>query len=131
VDDEPALRTSTAAILEDDYQVETAEDARQALVLLAKAPFDIVCTDLVMPGINGYELLRRVADLHGHTGRVLMTAYTEYLNDAPKDRKSFFLVIKPFDPAHLLNVLARAYTAARLRRSASDFTRLVKQKPKG
>src|SRR5579859_6426109 len=72
VDDEVSVRNSTVAILSDDYEVESAADGRAALALLATMDFDVVCTDLNMPGLNGFELLRRVSHMPRHIGRVLI-----------------------------------------------------------
>jgi two-component SAPR family response regulator len=79
-----------------------------------------------MPGINGFELLRRVAEMPGHVGRVLITGYREYLDKVPDERAPWFLVIKPYDPAHLLRVVERAWSATQLRRSASEAARLTR-----
>jgi len=124
VDDEAPVLASTAALLSEDYDVETADNGRAALALLTKMEFDIVCTDLNMPGMGGFELLRRVSEMPGHIGRVLITGYREYLDRAP-DERSWFLVVKPYDPAHLLKVIERAWSATQLRRTAAEAARLT------
>jgi DNA-binding NtrC family response regulator len=126
VDDEPPVLITTAAILEDDYDVETAENARKALAALTRAPFDVVCTDLNMPGIDGFQLLRRVQEMPGHIGAVLITGYREYAVKVGEDHAPWFLVVKPFNPAYLLEVVARSWQATVLRRSASELARSVR-----
>jgi CheY-like chemotaxis protein len=123
VDDEPNQRILLSAVLSDDCDVQAAGGGVEALRLLARLPFDVVCTDLQMPGLDGFELLRRVAEMPEPIGRVLVTGYREYLDTVPDDRSSWFVVIKPYDAAHLLRVIERAWEAARLRRSASEVVR--------
>lgn len=127
VDDDPAMRISTAAILSDDCTVKTAKSGMEALAMLTAQPFDVLCTDLNMPGVDGFELLRRVSEMPGHIGRVLVTGYKEYMDRAPNDRMAWFVVIKPYDADHLLQVVKRAWTATRLRRMASETVKLTRE----
>lgn len=59
VDDDAAIREVAAAMLaEEGYRVMTAEDGVEALELVAVSPPDLVITDLRMPRMSGYELLK-------------------------------------------------------------------------
>jgi len=58
-----------------DYRVELAENGQNALAKLSRASFDVVVTDLVMPEMNGVELVRRVRRHYPDTPVILMTAY--------------------------------------------------------
>ena len=61
VDDEPALLAVTAELLEDaGFRVETAHDGQEALTRIARRDPDVVVADVEMPGMNGFELCRRV-----------------------------------------------------------------------
>jgi class 3 adenylate cyclase len=61
VDDDPVNRQMLTRLLEQDgYRVDTASDGERGLEMLQADPFDIVLLDLVMPGIDGYELLTRI-----------------------------------------------------------------------
>jgi CheY-like chemotaxis protein len=58
VDDEASVRTVLSQVLQEDgYSVSEAVNAEQALALMDKAPFSLVITDIVMPGMTGIELL--------------------------------------------------------------------------
>jgi len=61
VDDEDAIRTSLAKFLRDrkGHHVDAAADGREGWARLAAAEYDLVLTDLVMPGMNGLELIGR------------------------------------------------------------------------
>ena len=61
VDDEKSIRTTLQVFLAaDDYQVETAADAQEALGLLGDRDFDVIVSDIVLPGKSGLELLRAI-----------------------------------------------------------------------
>jgi len=71
VDDDPMIRNVVQAILEgENYQVVLAEDGQQALEILDSAPrpldYALIILDVVMPGINGLDVLTRLK-LHPHT----------------------------------------------------------------
>jgi signal transduction histidine kinase len=61
VDDEKSIRLTLQAILQDQgYAVEIAEDANRAQVLLSNGIWDVVVTDIVLPGLSGVELLKAI-----------------------------------------------------------------------
>ncbi len=66
---------------------------------------DLVLSDLVMPGLAGDEVLRRVHQLHPEAGLVLMTGYAT--NAAGLDGSSHDVLPKPFSPRELIGVVRR------------------------
>ncbi len=61
IDDEPFVRDALKRVLEEDeLQVDVAADAETALVQLNRQAYDLVILDIIMPGMDGVELLRRV-----------------------------------------------------------------------
>jgi signal transduction histidine kinase len=61
VDDEKNIRLMFRVFLQDEgYEVEVAEDAKQAQALLANGVWDVVVTDIVLPGLSGVELLKAI-----------------------------------------------------------------------
>jgi CheY-like chemotaxis protein len=91
--------------------VHWARNANDALVLLeaARLEFEIMFSDIVMPGMNGIELANRVSQKYPHIGIVLTTGYSQALSESWGAR--FALVSKPYSISALLetflDVMAR------------------------
>ena len=75
VDDDPDIHHLLAAALKDrNYLVEDRYDGLEALSLLETQPFDLVITDVRMPGLNGLELLRKIHAVRPGAKVLVMTA---------------------------------------------------------
>jgi CheY-like chemotaxis protein len=114
VDDEPDARAFVKRLLEDcEAVVTTASSAAEAMQLLQQGTFDLLVTDIGMPGEDGYSLLRRIRALPAAQGgeipAVALTAYAR-TEDRIKALKSGFQlhIAKPVEPAELLTVVAAA-----------------------
>lgn len=75
VDDEKPTRDGLRAALEDRYDVYVAEDAETAVRLLEQENFQVLLTDLRMPGLDGMELINRAKASNRPPVCILMTAY--------------------------------------------------------
>jgi CheY-like chemotaxis protein len=106
-DDESALRHAIVEILRSSgYKVLEAESSTQALEMAQqhRGQLNILLTDIVMPGLRGPELARRVAKVHPEVQIVYMSGYAEGLPEAQLPSNSTFLQ-KPFRFATLLEQL--------------------------
>jgi DNA-binding NtrC family response regulator len=110
VDDEDSLLMTLVANLElEGFEVVGAETALSALELLHREAFDLVLTDIRMPGMNGVELFRTVRSQHPEMPVILMTAFAvESLIDEAILEGAFAVLPKPFDIEHVIAVLSRA-----------------------
>ncbi len=109
VDDEPAHRDSLGRIFERaGYTCFTAHSGAVAQDYLEQQKIDIILTDLVMPNVDGLQLVEFVKKNHDHISIVLMTAYGTIENAVEAIRKgaSDFLV-KPIQRREVLNVIER------------------------
>jgi CheY-like chemotaxis protein len=88
VEDAADVRRLAATILtEQGYTVTEASSAQEALTLLERpsaGPFDIILSDIVMPGMNGVEFRRQATEQHPGIPIILMSGYTDHslLQDA-------------------------------------------------
>ncbi len=111
VDDEPMMRDLLAKILaRDGYRVLAAEDGVAALEVLDKEEVAIVLSDLKMPRMDGFELLKRVKRNYPRVGTVMMTSYgdTYTIKDALLLGADEY-VTKPFKNHEISLVVERAY----------------------
>src|SRR5436190_17745206 len=75
-DDESTSRETLAEVLrEEGYEIDTAADGLEALAALGDKTYDVVITDLRMPGADGLAVLRRVREIAPQTLVLLITAY--------------------------------------------------------
>ena len=107
VEDNLQVRDFAAELLEDlQCEVVTANNATEALVALGGREFDLVFTDVVMPGMSGLELAERLAELRPELPVLLATGFSENL--AGGSAGNFLVVSKPYDAASLAQGIAAA-----------------------
>jgi len=111
VDDDTILRRSIASILEDEgYEVDHAGNGAVALAKIRQVPPDAILLDVMMPGMNGRELLEELrsdAD-NADIPVVMMTALQGISTDRAIELGADDMVEKPFDVEVLLNKVALA-----------------------
>lgn len=73
VDDDELIRETLNELLSSNYSCETAETADIALTKLADDSFDVVITDISMPGLTGLELLERVLANYAQTPVIIVS----------------------------------------------------------
>jgi CheY-like chemotaxis protein len=107
VDDDAAITATFENILSGEgYDVATATDGDQAIDLAAREPFDVVLLDLVMPGIDGLDALRRLRQVAPRARIIILSAYIEPHREAEAFRLGAEAVLsKPPDLNKLLRFL--------------------------
>jgi excisionase family DNA binding protein len=106
VDDDPGLRGFVRAALEyDGYTVREAASAEEGLEALDEEPPDLILLDVMMPKVDGWEMLRRVQERHG-MGSIPVLMFSGKANDHDAaqagTRGAQGFVGKPFDPQQLI-----------------------------
>jgi PAS domain S-box-containing protein len=118
VEDEQELRSMVRRQLrERGYTVLQAHSAAAALAMLAEygGPLDLLITDVVMPGMKGPELARRVA-LERQVPVLFMSGYAEELVDVPADfGPAAAFLAKPFTPDQLVDAVRKMVAVGRAR----------------
>lgn len=139
-DEELTLRTVSRGLREEGYEVFTAGSGEDALRVFAVENPDLVLLDIVLPGIDGVEVLRRMRAANPAAIVLMMSAYhmVDRAVDAMKSGAYDYLV-KPFHLADLMNTLRRASEMLALRvrvrrdveraKGRYDFGRVVTENP--
>jgi adenylate cyclase len=123
VDDQPAnLRLLDAVLSPRGYKVITASSGEHALELLRSSGVDLVLLDIVMPGLDGYEVCRRIrsAAATAFVPVVMITASGHQEKTRAIEAGADDFVSKPFDKSELL---ARVASLARIKRYHDTITR--------
>jgi DNA-binding NtrC family response regulator len=110
VDDEQNLLMTLAANLElEGFEVHAAASGQQALALFEEHAFDLVLSDIRMPGMNGVDLFRKLRQSKPGVPVVLMTAFAlEGLVQEAIGEGAFTVLPKPFEIDHVVAALTRA-----------------------
>lgn len=113
VEDEIVTREHLIAILTSaGYAVVAAPDGAAALILLSRRPFDLILSDIMMPVLDGLQLLEIVRDRRIDTPVVFLTGRTGSASEATaRQLGAVDYITKPIDPEVLLRRLASALRA--------------------
>ena len=104
VDDDERIRSLLQQFLiQSDYLVSTAENAKQAITLLSAIEFDLIILDVMMPGQDGISFTAKLRNLKNNTPILLLTARGE-IEDRIKGLEAGAddYLPKPFEPKELL-----------------------------
>ncbi|MGH9814069.1 MAG: sigma-54-dependent transcriptional regulator, partial [Candidatus Acidiferrales bacterium] len=118
VDDDDALRHSLARVLEQNgFEVVTAGGAQGARAVLAEKDVAVVLLDLVLPDVEGLELLRDIKTTHPDTEVLVVTAFGSIEGAVEAMREGAYnYLTKPFRAGELLATLAKALEKSALER---------------
>jgi DNA-binding NtrC family response regulator len=111
VDDDERQRTALPAILSDShYEIQVAADGLEALERLNTFNADVIVADLIMPRMDGFELLRHLKEQGDLTPAIALTAFgsIEKALSAVRDLNAFWFLEKPVEPSAFKTLLERA-----------------------
>lgn len=114
VDDEITVcKSIRMAILCDEYEIDTALSGEEALEKSREQSYELVITDLMMPGISGMDLLSALQKLNPDIRIIMVTGYPT-IKTAVQSIKlgAFDYIPKPFTPNELRGLVSRAFKAA-------------------
>jgi len=115
VDDENGVRQSFNMVLKDKYQVLLAETGQEAMDIFRKNSVDLILLDILLPDIDGLNLLSELVETDPNTEIIMVTAVNE-IQTAVKAIKlgAYEYIIKPFVVDDVLTVISRALEKRRL-----------------
>jgi len=129
IDDELDMLMLLRMIIEDktDYEVETTNNPSEGLKLLAENHYDLVITDLKMPGMDGIELFDELKEIKPDIPVIIITAYgsLEIADEAMKKGVADFIT-KPFRQDNILFTMNRVLELARVRRENIELKKKLK-----
>ncbi|MDQ2843733.1 MAG: sigma-54 dependent transcriptional regulator [Acidobacteriota bacterium] len=127
VDDEESQRAPLAAMISAwGFNVETAADGQEALERLGAYTANVIVTDLMMPRMDGFELMKRLGSNGNMPPAIVLTAFgnIETAIQTIHDLGAFWFLEKPIQPAALRVLLERAASQSQL---AEETERLQRQ----
>lgn len=122
-DDKPNMLKLLTRVLSERFHVTSARDGQHAIDLARSGRFDVVLTDIRMPGADGFSVLSVLRREHPEVEVVLMTAYGSVPKavEAIKAGAHDYLM-KPFEPETVVRVVQNAVDRKRLRAGAEDVS---------
>ena len=132
-DEEPARRLLAQVLSQNGYDCETAADAELAREALQREPFDLVLTDLSMPGDSGAELITDIQTFHPGTAVIMVTGFDDLrLGRMALQLGAYGYVVKPFRTNEIVvavaNALRRRDLEHTLRRHNAALEKLVEER---
>ncbi len=124
VDDEEGMREGMQRILQRrGYEVVTARDGAEAIERLGERGFDVALVDLKMPGVDGFEVTRRINETRGDGTVVVIVSALATVEAAVQVTRhgAFDFLVKPFAPDDLVEVVERAARQCRLLRERETY----------
>ena len=126
VDDDARQRSALVAMLSDsDFDTQVAADGQEALERLTAFDADVIVADLVMPRMDGFELLRHLKDRGDLTPAIALTGFgsMEKALSAVHDLKAFWFLEKPVEPRAFKILLERAIRYKRSLQKTDELKR--------
>ncbi|MBI3129061.1 MAG: sigma-54-dependent Fis family transcriptional regulator [Candidatus Tectomicrobia bacterium] len=130
VDDEERVRTLLSRLLtEEGYQVDAVASGEEALRAAEEGSYEVVLTDLMMPGMSGIELLVQLRRLNSETEVILLTAHGTVDSAVEAMRKgAFHYLSKPFKLDEVRVYVQKAVEESRNQRELLGLRREVRQR---
>ncbi len=134
IDDELDMLTLLRMIIEDntDYAVQTTNNPSEGLKMLTEDDYDLVITDLKMPGMDGLELQEELTEIKPEIPLIIVTAYgsLETADEAMKKGVADFIT-KPFRKDSILFTIKRVLELARMKRENAELKKRLGDAPAG
>jgi DNA-binding NtrC family response regulator len=108
IDDDHTIRDMLDMLFSKSHKCHTADRAEQALEFLKVQSYDVVITDIAMPGVGGLEILRRIRQGCSATPVIVITGREDQFKDIVLKMGAFGFFSKPFSLAGLEHAVNNA-----------------------
>jgi DNA-binding NtrC family response regulator len=108
IDDDNYVRETLNDLFSATHECHTADRAEQAIAFLELETYDVVLTDISMPGMSGLEVLKLVTEKHPATPVIVISASLDVDEDELIKLGAFGFLPKPFVLEDIENVVSRA-----------------------
>jgi DNA-binding NtrC family response regulator len=132
VDDDETIRDTLYDLLSEEYVCQTAETAEKALAQLQADVYDVVLTDMSMPGLSGLELLRHIRQKYSDTPVIMISGVGDRERAEGLIRLGAFdFLLKPFTLEVVEKSVERALEYRRMREGSPNDGRVSKSEGEG
>ena len=129
VDDERYVLETLGRLLTpiaDGWHIRLAASGQEALQALEEQPFDAVVSDMLMPGMDGLQLLEKVRQTHPEVVRIVFSAYSDEAVTLKSAGTAHQYLLKPCTPERLHSTVSRACALRNLLQS-EEIRRVISQ----
>ena len=130
IDDEVDMLMLLRMIIEDntDYDVETTNSSTEGIKLFREENYDLVITDLKMPGLDGMDIFDKIKELKPEVPVIIITAYGSMETSDEALRKGVAeFITKPFRKDSILFTIRRVLELASVRRENVELKRRLEE----
>lgn len=130
IEDELSMRLGVShSLTASNYDVTSCEDGNEGLTTLTEQNFDLIITDLKLPGLSGMEILSKSREICPETGVIIITGYPEIDTAVSSIKKGAFdYLSKPFSNEALLIVVDRYFSYRELQLENDQLRETVRGK---
>jgi len=107
IEDEEEVRNVLSTILMNaGHEVDAASDGSQGIEMFGKKEFDLVFTDLGMPGMSGWQVAEKVKNINGRIPVAIITGWNIEINESEmKDKRVDLIIHKPFEINRIIRLV--------------------------
>jgi DNA-binding NtrC family response regulator len=116
IDDDPIIRENLRRLFSISYECEVSDGAIDVLGKLDQRKYDVVITDVSMPGVDGLQILKRIHARHRETPIIVISGNGDQFKDLFLEMGAFAYISKPFRFDELESAVLAATAAINRRR---------------
>lgn len=108
IDDDRVIRETLQRIFSKAYQCDVSDGSEQVWGVLERQTYDVIITDVAMPGADGLQILKRIRASHSETAVIVISGNGDHFKDLFLEMGAFAYFTKPFLLEDLESAVAQA-----------------------